>query len=96
MKKTIIFFKKIRKQRFQKTTQTVEQFDPNFHADSRVDSFGRVVHGHPVSNTHFIRTVTDRHEALKSLDKFSGVYSSVLDCDPADIVEYAYDNGIDL
>ena len=101
MKKSIISFQKNgRKFNIRRKITEVEKFDTAFHADSNVDKFGRVVHNMRWSETAYVMTRDEYREEMKNVlnmdTTFSGVYSSIVTADPAEIVEFAFDNNINL
>ena len=100
MKKSIIMFvKNGRKFNVRKKETKVEKFDVSVHEGSKVDRYGRVVHNMRFSECEIVMTAIEwrnKTNEVKNFFDFSGVYSSGVTADPSLIVEFAYDNGIDL
>ena len=97
--KKLIKFVRTGKNRVSKKTETVETFTPEMHENTNVDAFGRVVHGMPCSNTHYIMTANERRDFSKmddAAEAFSGIYASVVMADPAVIIEMLDDADLSL
>lgn len=101
MKKLVIIFKQNgRKFNTRKNVTEVTEFSAETHEGSKVDKFGRVVHGARFSETAFAMTRSEWNDALKAAkcieDEITGCAQSPVYGDPSLLVEFAYDNGISL